>query len=123
MNTGGIKESIFKFLKLESLIENLSGYVESRVELVKLEIREDVARLLSKSIVYAALMLFAFLFLIFFSIGLAQYINTFFEAAFAGYWILALIYAFTFFVLLLFRKSILKSFEKSFTEKIRRKEK
>jgi uncharacterized membrane protein YqjE len=123
MSMGGIKESIFKFLKLESLVENLSGYVESRVELVKLEIREDVARLLSKSIVYAALMLFAFLFLIFFSIGLAQYINTFFEASFAGYWIIALIYAITFFVFLLFRKSMLKNFEKHFTEMIRRKEK
>ena len=120
---GGIKESIFKFLKLESLVENLSGYVESRVELVKLEIREDVARLLSKSIVYAAMMLFAFLFLIFFSIGFAQYINTFFEASFAGYWIIALIYAITFFVFLLFRKSMLKNFEKYFTELIRRKEK
>jgi len=123
MSMGGIKESIFKFLKLESLVENLSGYVESRVELVKLEIREDVARLLSKSIVYAAMMLFAFLFLIFFSIGFAQYINTFFEASFAGYWIIALIYAITFFVFLLFRKSMLKNFEKYFTELIRRKEK
>jgi hypothetical protein len=123
MISGGIKESIFKFLKLESLIENLSGYIESRVELVKLEIREDVARLLAKSIVYAALMLFAFLFLIFFSIGLAQYINTFFEVDFAGYWIVALIYAITFFVLLLFREGLLKNFEKQFTEKIRRKEK
>jgi hypothetical protein len=124
MNTGGgIKESIFKFFKLESLVENLSGYVESKVELVKLEIREDVSRLLAKSIVYAALMLFGFLFLIFFSIGLAQYINTFFEVPYAGSWIIALIYAITFFVLLLFRKDIHKNFEKQFTEKIRRKEK
>lgn len=123
MSSGGIKESIFKFFKLESLIESLTGYLESRVELVKLEIREDVSRLLAKSIVYAALMLFAFLFLIFFSIGLAQYINTFFEAGFAGYWIVALIYAITFFVLLLFREDLLKNFEKQFTEKIRRKEK
>jgi uncharacterized membrane protein YqjE len=123
MNVDGIKESVFKFLKLDNLISNLTGYLESRVELMKLEIREDVARLLSKSIVYAVIILFAFLFLIFFSIGLAQYLNTFFEVSFAGYWIVASIYGITFFVFLLFRKNIHKSFERHLTEMIKRKEK
>lgn len=123
MNLGGLKETVFKFLKLDDLIENASGYLEARVELAKLEIREDVARLLSKSIVYAAIMLFAFLFLIFFSIGLAQYLNTFFEAPFAGYLIIALIYGITFIVLLLFKNNIHKKFEKRLTDLIKSKEK
>jgi len=122
MNMDGIKDSIFKFLKLDNLIGNLSGYLEARVELVKIEIREDVARILSKGIVYAAIMLFAFLFLIFFSIGLAQYINTFFEETYIGYWIISLVYGITFLCFLLFRKSINKSFEKHFSEMIKRKE-
>jgi uncharacterized membrane protein YqjE len=123
MNMDGLKESVFRFLKLDSFISNLSGYVESKVELVKLEIREDVARLLSKSIVYGVIILLAFLFLIFFSIGIAQYMNTFFEDSFAGYLIVALVYAITFFLFLLFRKSIYKSFERRFSEMIRSKEK
>lgn len=108
---------------MDDLIENVSGYVEARAELIKLEIREEVSRLLAKSIVYAAIMLFAFLFLIFFSIGLAQYLNTFFEESFAGYLIVALIYGITFLVFLLFRDNIHKKFEKRLTDLIKRKEK
>ena len=39
-----IKDSIFKFLRLDNLVENLSGYVETRIELVKLEVREEIAK-------------------------------------------------------------------------------
>jgi uncharacterized membrane protein YqjE len=122
MNVNGIKDSIFKFLKLDNLIDNLSGYLEARVELVKIELKEEVAKLLSRGIVYAAMMLFAFLFLIFFSIGLAHYINSFFEAPYAGYWIISMIYGVTFLIFLLFRKSIHRNFEKHFNEMIQRKE-
>jgi hypothetical protein len=40
----GIKDTIFKFLRLDNLVDNLSGYLETRLELFKVEVREDVAR-------------------------------------------------------------------------------
>lgn len=46
-----MKEKILKLLKLESLFENLSGYVESKIELFKAEIREEVVSVLSKILV------------------------------------------------------------------------
>ena len=39
-----ISEALSKFFRFDSLAENLSGYVEARVELLKLEVREDVAK-------------------------------------------------------------------------------
>jgi hypothetical protein len=68
-------------------------------------------------------MLFAFLFLIFFSIGMAQLISTFFAVSYAGYLIVSGVYGITFLVFLLFRKDIHKKFEKHFVEMIKRKEK
>lgn len=104
------------------MAENLTGYVESRVKLLKIEIKEDVTRILAKGLVQSTLIFFAFLFLIFFSIGLAEYINTFFLNSFEGYWIVSAIYFVCFLVFLIFRKNIDKRFEKYFSELINRKE-
>ena len=111
-----IKDTIFKFLKIDNLIANFSGYIESRIALFKIEIQEDLARVLAKSLVYAAMMFFAFLFLVFFSIGLAQYLNSFFSDSFAGYWIVAGIYLMIFLFVLILQKPINKSIEKSFND-------
>ena len=46
-----LKERLLNFLKLDGLIENLSGYFETRVELLKVEAKEEVARLGSKVLV------------------------------------------------------------------------
>ena len=62
-----IKDTIFKFLKIDNLVANLSGYIESRISLFKIEMQEDIARVLAKSLVYVAMMFFAFLFLVFFN--------------------------------------------------------
>jgi len=118
-----IKDSIFKFFKIDNLITNFSGYIESRISLFKMEMQEDVARVLAKSLVYAAMMFFAFLFLVFFSIGLAQYINHFFADSFAGYWIVAGIYLVLFLLFLILQKPIHAKIEKNFNEIFKRKEK
>jgi hypothetical protein len=118
----GIKETIFKFLKIDNLVENLSGYLESRVKLLKIEIQEDVAKVLSKGLVHVTIVFFAFLFLIFFSIGLAEYINTFFINSFEGYWIVSGIYLIIFLIFLAFRKNLDKVFEKYFSELIKQKD-
>ena len=118
-----LKDTVFKFLRLEGLMSSLTGYIESQIELFKLEIREDIAKAISKAIVFFALLLFGFLFLLFFSLGLAHYINSFFEEIYAGYWIVAGIYGLAFLIFLLFRKSIDRNFEKHFLEMIKRKDK
>jgi uncharacterized membrane protein YqjE len=118
-----ITDSILKFLKLDSLVSNLTGYVEARIALMKSEIKEDVAKAISRGMVMAGLFFMGFLFLVFFSIGLAQFINVFFAYSYAGYWIVAGIYAVIFLFLLVFREKIYQSFESQFSEIMKRKEK
>lgn len=118
----GIKDTIFKFLRIDNLADNLTGYVETRIKLLKIEIKEDVTRVLSRGLVQSTLIFFGFLFLIFFSIGLAEYINTFFLNSFEGYWIVSAIYFAFFLIFLAFRKNINRKFEKYFSELINRRE-
>lgn len=100
-----IKDFIFKFLRIDNLVEHVSGYVESRVALLKIEIQEDLAQVISKGLVMGALFLFMFLCLLFLSIGVALYLNLWF-ANYAGFWIVGGFYLFILALLFAFRKKI-----------------
>jgi uncharacterized membrane protein YqjE len=116
-----IAESILKFLKLDSLVSHVTGYVEARIELMKVEIREDIAKTVARAIVLIALLLVAFLFLLFLSIGLAHFITSYLHSAYLGYWSVAALYGLLFLLLYLFRKSIYATFEHKMAEAIKRK--
>jgi uncharacterized membrane protein YqjE len=118
-----LKDKIFKLLRLDNLMDNLSGYVETRLELYKLEIGEDIAKVLSKVLIYAFIAVLGMLFLVFFSVGLAHFLNVFFAGAFVGYWIVAGIYGLALLIFMIFRKSIDRNFENHFMDIIKRKHK
>lgn len=118
-----IAESILKFLKLDSLVNHVTGYVEARIELMKVEIREDLAKTVARAIVLIALILFGFLFVLFLSIGLAHFIISYVHSAYLGYWAVAGLYGAFFLLFVLFRKPIYERFERQLMEAIKRKEK
>jgi O-antigen/teichoic acid export membrane protein len=118
-----IKDTIFKFLRLDNLMGNLTGYLEAQVALVKLEVREEVAKILSRGLVLVTVLLLAALFLLFFSVGLVHYLNSFFEHPYIGYWIVAGIYGLPCLIFLSFRKPISNAIEKYFAKHIKHKEK
>lgn len=89
-----LASTILKWLRLDGLVDHLAGYLEARLELFKAEVREDVARLLAQGLLLAALGLFAFLLLLFFSVGLAHYFNSFGGPSYVGYWLVAALYGF-----------------------------
>jgi uncharacterized membrane protein YqjE len=119
----GLKEKLVKMLRLDNLLENLSGYLEARMELFKVEIREDLARTLSRAIVYIGIGFCGFMLLVFFSIGFALFLHRYFEDEYVGYMIVAGLYAIVFFLFFIFRKDLDKRFEKQFMEAIKRKNK
>ncbi len=116
-------ETILKFLRLDNFVHNITGYVEARIELMKVEIREDVSKAVARGLVSIALTLIGFMFLAFFSVGLAHFINAFFDKPYVGYWSVAGLYALLFLVLMLFRRSIYQYFESQLAELIKRKAK
>ncbi|MGC4021943.1 MAG: phage holin family protein [Cyclobacteriaceae bacterium] len=116
-----IKDSILKFFRLDNLIKSLSGYVETRVELLKLELREEVAKVVSHGLMLVVLFLLGLLFLVFFSFGLANFFNSYFKDLYAGYWIVSGIYLLPFIILISFRDRVIHYFEKHLNEQAKRK--
>src|SRR6478735_6843061 len=114
-----LKETIFKFLRLDGIFDHLSGYLEARIELLKIEIQEDVAKTIAAALIYGVVFFFATMFMIFLSIGIAQFLNQYFEKNYIGYWLVAGFYLAGFLIFLIFRKEILKKFEKRLTDIIK----
>ncbi|MCX8491275.1 MAG: phage holin family protein [Cyclobacteriaceae bacterium] len=118
-----IKDTLFKFLRLDNLFSHLTGFVETQAALLKMEVREEVAKIIARGLVVGFILLLAFLFLLFLSIGLAHYLNDFFHEAYIGYWIIAGLYGLPCVVFLLLRKQISTAIEKYFTVHLKYKEK
>ena len=118
-----IKDSIFKFLRLDNLVENLSGYVETRIELIKLEVREEIAKVLSRALMIGLLLLLGLLFILFISLGWANYLNAYFSDSFSGYWIVAGIYGVPCLIIYVFRKGISHYFEQHLIFQAKKKQK
>ena len=68
-NFNSIKDELLKFLGVDTLVRAFTEYVEARVELIKKEIRDEIATQVSKIIVIIMLMLIGLLTLAFLSIA------------------------------------------------------
>ena len=114
------KDSLSKFFKVDSLLSNLSGYVETRVELLKIEVKEDLAKSLAKGISYLLIAFVLALFIIFFSIAVALLLSARL-GNFAGFSIVGLVYFITGLILWLSREKIISNLEKRFSLMFRKK--
>jgi hypothetical protein len=112
--------SIAKFFKVDSLISNLTGYVETRIELLKVEAKEEMSKGLAKVILFLLLAFVFALVLIFISIGLAL-VLTEKIGAFAGFGIVAGVYLVVGVVLLLTRENLTKNLEGMIKEMLSKK--
>jgi uncharacterized membrane protein YqjE len=115
----GLVETLAKFLKLDGLLENLTGYVEARVKLLKLEVREEVAKIMTQGLLLGLLSLVAFLFIVFISIGIALFINQYFTENYVGFVCVAGFYLLFFILTYSFRKQIHKKLEQHFEAKLK----
>jgi ABC-type Co2+ transport system permease subunit len=115
-----LNDSLLKLFKLDNLINNMTGYIEARMELVKLEVKEDLTKALSKLAVFFFLAFAFTLFLIFISIALAISIGKT-VGMFGGFAMVAAFYFALAVVLLFFRDAISTSIEKQITEIMKKK--
>ncbi|RAW03379.1 phage holin family protein [Pseudochryseolinea flava] len=117
-----IKETIAKFLRLDGIMSNLTGYIEARIELMKVEIKEDVAKALSKAVVFAALAFVFALFILFVSTAVAYKIAEV-TSPFIGFMIVAGFYLIAGLVLWLSREGLKNKMENQFNENFKLKKK
>ncbi len=100
----------------------MTGYVEARMELVKLEIREDLTRAISKLSVFVFLAFAFTLFLMFISVAIALRIGES-VGTFEGFAIVAGFYLSIVLISFFFRDAISGFIEKQITELLNKKKK
>lgn len=71
-----LKDSLLKFFKIDGFIENLSGYIETRAELFKHEIKEEITKSLAKFSMIFVLVFFFIVSIIFMSVALALWLGS-----------------------------------------------
>ena len=117
-----LKDSILKFLKLDTLIENLTGYVETRIELTKMEIREEVAKGLSKVALFMLMGAVFTLFVVLISVAIAHLIAKS-VGAFGGFAIVAGFYLLLGLLLFGFKNAISEKLQDYLVHQMKKKKK
>lgn len=115
-----IRDSIAKFFKVDSLISNLTGYIETRVELLKVEAKEELSKGLSNILVFLLLAFVFALVIIFLSVAIALEIGERL-GSFAGFAIVAGFYLLIGLGLLLSRQSLTQKLEKKLSSMFNKK--
>ena len=88
---------------MDRMIDHLVEFVETRLEILKLDFKEESVRVIAKLLTGALIVLFSTLFFIFFSVMIAIILNEALESSYLGYAILA-----AFFLLILVSILIIK---------------
>jgi len=87
------KSGILKFLKLDSVIDNLQGLVDTKLELLKLELKDEASNAFSKLATTLVIVFLALNVLLFLSITVALYLGILFGSYFYGFGIVTAFYA------------------------------
>lgn len=90
--------------KLDQLIENLVGFLETKSEIIKLEFREEVTKVLSKLIAWLIITILVSLFLLFSSVALGNYLNYRWNSPYLGFVALGGVFFILWMVMLLLKQ-------------------
>ena len=77
---------------MKELLDNISGFLEVRIELIKVELQEDLAELGSRLILFVAIIIFAFMALLAATVGVSQYLNEVLVSSYLGYGLMTTFY-------------------------------
>ena len=100
------KKGLLNFLKLDSIIENLSGYIENKLEILKIELKEDAASLASRLILLIFLCTLALIILLFLSLAAGIVINLWLDSSYLGFLVIGGIYLLLLLVLIIFKNKL-----------------
>lgn len=71
---------------------SLTGFIETKVELIKLDIEAEVKKIVARSVIFFFIGLAGALAIFFISMALATFLNHLLESIYLGYGIIALLY-------------------------------
>ena len=87
-----IENQLFKFLKLDGLLDTVKGYVDSKIQLIKLEAQEKAANAVSMLLILFLLGFMFLLMMVFMSLALGNYLNYLLHSSFLGFGLMGLFF-------------------------------
>ena len=114
-----LKDTLLKLFKLDGLVSNLTGYVETRLELLKYEIKEDVARAVARASVYAVVALLVTMVVLFLSVTVALKLAEYLGMT-VGFAIVGGFYLVTALILLAVKEKLSKKIEDEIKENFKK---
>tara|TARA_R110002049_G_scaffold29675_2_gene100979 strand:+ start:287 stop:685 length:399 start_codon:yes stop_codon:yes gene_type:complete len=96
---------LFGLPKLDKLVENLLGFLETRIALFKIEAKEELVKGTSRFLLFTFFLFFFSLTVIFASITLSLYLNEVFSSSFLGFGVVTIIYLLIFIILIMTRNA------------------
>ena len=107
-----------KLFDLEKLVNTLTGYLETRIELLKIDVKEGLSIAITKLIVVCLLSLFGFFILFFAFLGVAALLNEVLDSAYWGYFISATFFGLALVVVLMLREKIADKIRQEVAEEV-----
>ena len=101
----GDKKGLFSFLNVDSIFGNLSGYVEKRIALFKIELKEDLALAAARLVVVLILALSFFMIVLFLSLAGGLLLNKVLGSEVLGFFLVAGFYVIFFLAFFFLRDS------------------
>jgi len=95
--------------KVKNIVNALIGYVETKVELYKIQFKEEIAKALSVLVLVIIFSMIGLLFVFFLSHFIAQIINNYLDSYYVGYLIVTFIYLIIGVIVYFKRKKIMDS--------------
>ena len=92
-------------LKIGEVIQTLRGLIETKIDLVKYEIQDELLGYVSRIILLTIIGAIALLVLLFFSLSMAFFLSSYTESPFMGFFLVGLFYLLILLVLFLTRHS------------------
>ena len=105
-----------KLFDFDKLISTLTGYIETKIELLKLDIKEGVSVAITRIVLVMAMVLFGFFVTLFLFMGLAALINQEMDSTYWGYLIVAAFFAIILGVLIMSREKVTERISQKLNE-------
>ena len=104
---------------INPILENLTGFIETKIELLKLDIREDAAHVVARAIIYLILFFLGVGFFFFINLALATYTNDVLNSQYLGHIVVASIYLLLLILIwLLYKNKKVKNYIDNFVFKL-----
>ena len=102
----GIKKNIFEIFSVKNLINTLINFIETKVEIYKIQFKEEAAKAISALILLVIFSMLGLLFVLFLSLFASEVINTLLDSNYIGYIIIAAFYLLCIYIIYLLRRKI-----------------